>query len=97
MEALCCSSVASSLRLCSSKAFWLNRSRHFLCHPVLCECWFCRLTSTYYINANVRRCAVEVEDTALLVKLAAGDMIAIDAMYITTACVHCTTGLDRLR
>ena len=37
--------------------------------------------STYNIDANVRRCALEVEDTALLAKLVAGDMIAIEAMY----------------
>ena len=30
---------------------------------------------------NVRRCALELEDTALLAKLAAGDMIAIEAKY----------------
>jgi hypothetical protein len=29
----------------------------------------------------VRRCALEVGDTGLLAKLAAGDMIAIDAKY----------------
>ena len=53
-------------------------------------CFFCNepagsaglhKASTYNIDANVRRCAVEVEDTALLAKLAAGDMIAIDTMY----------------
>ncbi len=30
---------------------------------------------------SMRECALEVEDTALLTKLAAGDMIAIDAVY----------------
>ena len=37
--------------------------------------------STYSIDTNVRRIAVELEDTALLAKLAAGDMIAIEAKY----------------
>ena len=36
---------------------------------------------TYNIDTNVRRCALEVGDTALLAKLAAGDMIAIEAKY----------------
>ena len=35
----------------------------------------------YNIDTNVRRCTLEVEDTALLAKLAAGDMIAIEAKY----------------
>lgn len=37
--------------------------------------------STYQIDANVRRCAFELEDTALLAKLTTGDMIAIEAKY----------------
>ena len=37
--------------------------------------------STYSIDVNVRRIALELEDTALLAKLAAGDMIAIEAKY----------------
>ena len=66
------------------------RSAHS--HPQSTEptCFFCNepagsaglhKASTYNIDANVRRCALEVEDTALLAKLAAGDMIAIEAMY----------------
>ena len=37
-----------------------------------------RKTATYNI---VRRCALEIEDTTLLAKFAAGDMIAIEAKY----------------
>jgi len=53
-------------------------------------CFFCNepagsaglhKASTYNIDTNMRRCALEVEDPALLAKLAAGDLIAIEAMY----------------
>ena len=53
-------------------------------------CFFCNMpagasglheASTKSIDANVRRCAVELEDTALLAKLAEGDMVVIDAKY----------------
>ena len=37
--------------------------------------------STYDIDTKVRRCAMELEDTALLAKLAIGDMIALEANY----------------
>lgn len=37
--------------------------------------------STYDIDMKVRRCAMELEDTALLAKLAPGDMIALEAKY----------------
>ena len=40
--------------------------------------------STYSIDVNVRRIALELENTALLAKLAAGDMIAIEAKYRQT-------------
>uniref|UniRef100_UPI00358E7FAB uncharacterized protein isoform X1 n=2 Tax=Myxine glutinosa TaxID=7769 RepID=UPI00358E7FAB len=67
-----------------------TRSAHS--HPQSTEptCFFCNTSagsaglhkaSTYNIDTNVRRCALEVEDTALLAKLAAGDMIAIEAKY----------------
>ncbi len=67
-----------------------TRSAHS--HPQSTEptCFFCNepagsaglhMASTYNIDANMRRCALEVKDTALLAKLAAGDMIAIEAMY----------------
>ena len=36
---------------------------------------------THDINRNVRKCAKELEDFFLLAKLAAGDMIAIEAKY----------------
>ena len=35
--------------------------------------------STYGIDMMVRRCAMVLEDTALLAKLAPGNMIALDA------------------
>ena len=37
--------------------------------------------STYDVDTNVRRAALDAGDTALLAKLAAGDMIAIEAKY----------------
>ena len=61
-------------------------------HPQSAEpiCFFCNKPAgsaglhealTYNIDTNVQRCALEIEDTALLAKLAAGDMIAIEAKY----------------
>ena len=64
-----------------------TRSAHSYPQSTELTCFFCNEPAgsaslhTYNIDANVRRCAVEVEDTALLAKLAAGDMIVIDAMY----------------
>jgi hypothetical protein len=37
--------------------------------------------STYDVDSNVRRCALELEDTTRLTKLAPRDMIAIEAKY----------------
>ncbi len=37
--------------------------------------------STYDIDSKVRKCALELEDSVLLAKLAAGDMIALEAKY----------------
>ena len=37
--------------------------------------------STFGIDANVRQCAVKLEDEPLLAKLSAGDLIAQDAQY----------------
>ena len=37
--------------------------------------------STYNIDPKVQRCALELEDTNLLAKLAPGDMIALEAKY----------------
>ena len=67
-----------------------TRSTHS--HPQSADptCLFCNepagstglhKASTYNIDTNVRKCALEVGDTALLAKLAAGDMIAIEAKY----------------
>ncbi len=39
------------------------------------------LPHNYDIDMKVRRCAMELEDTALLAKLASGDMIALEAKY----------------
>ncbi len=36
---------------------------------------------THDINRDIRKCAIELEDAFLLAKLAAGDMIAIEAKY----------------
>ncbi len=36
---------------------------------------------TYDIDMKVRKCALELNDTAILAKLSAGDMIAIEAKY----------------
>ena len=38
-------------------------------------------SSTSDIDARVRRCAIELEDTALLAKLSPGDMVALEAKY----------------
>jgi len=54
------------------------------------RCFFCdepaghatlHNASTYDIDRKVRRCALELEDTSLLAKLAPGDMIALEAKY----------------
>ena len=54
------------------------------------KCFFCNEpagsdclhnASTYDIDVKVRRCALELEDTALLAKLVPGDMIALEAKY----------------
>jgi len=37
--------------------------------------------STYDVDATARRCAIELEDTALQAKLEPGDMIALEAKY----------------
>ena len=37
--------------------------------------------SSFGMNSRVRRCALALQDHALIAKLSAGDMIAIDAMY----------------
>ena len=37
--------------------------------------------ATYNIDPKVQRCALELEDTNLLAKLAPGDMIALEAKY----------------
>ena len=66
-----------------------TRSAHSYPQSTELTCFFCNepagsagLLHTYNIDANMRRCAVEVKDTALLAKLAAGDMIAIDATQL---------------
>lgn len=51
-------------------------------------CYFCEETtgklhrvSTFKVDANVRECAALLNDSKLLGKLSAGDMMAFDAMY----------------
>ena len=64
-----------------------TRSIHSHPQPTEPTCFFCKEPAgsaglhEYNIDVNVRRCALELEDTALLTKLAAGDMIAIEAKY----------------
>ena len=52
------------------------------------SCFFCgrtegdlHLVSTFQLDKNVRRCATELNDSVLLAKLSAGDMISQDAVY----------------
>lgn len=62
------------------------------------RCFFCEegsgelhRASTFNLDANVRRCAFQTNDSSLLAKLSAGDMVAIDALYHT----QCLTSLYR--
>ena len=58
----------------------LNEDRCFFCdEPAGSACL--HNASTYDIDRKVRRCALELEDTSLLAKLAPGDMIAVEAKY----------------
>ena len=59
-------------------------------------CFFCgmppvgetlRNASTFQVDVRVRQCAVKLQDTALLAKLSAGDMIAQEAKYHTQCLV----------
>lgn len=55
------------------------------------ECFFCgkgpmsgcplQRASTFNIDTHVRQCAIDLQDTALLAKVAVGDMISIEAQY----------------
>ena len=52
------------------------------------KCFFCdenssdmRKASTFKLQENVQRCALVLQDSVLLAKLSAGDMMAQDAMY----------------
>lgn len=52
------------------------------------DCFFCGGTSgelhkvsTFSIDSNIRKYALQVQDTVLLAKLSAGDMISQEAMY----------------
>ena len=58
----------------------LNEDRCFFCdEPAGSACL--HNASTYDIDRKVCRCALELEDTSLLAKLAPGDMIALEAKY----------------
>ncbi len=58
----------------------LDEDRCFFCdEPASSACL--HNTSTYDIDRKVRKCALELEDSLLLSKLAPGDMIALEAKY----------------
>ena len=71
----------SAVHTCSShSSIDLKDDKCFLCNkPAGSE--GLHNASTYDIDAKVRRCAIELEDTALLAKLEPGDMIALEAKY----------------
>ena len=65
------------------------------------KCFFCNKpagseglhnASIYDIDAKVRRCAIKLEDTALLAKLEPGDMVALGPNIIENALKISTTG-----
>ena len=67
-------------------------------------CFFCGMppvgeilhnASTFHIDVRVRQCAVKLQDTALLAKLSAGDMIAQEAKYHTQCLSLCKTKLAK--
>ena len=65
----------------------LNEDRHFFCdEPAGSACL--HNASTYDIDRKVHRCALELEDTSLLAKLAPGDTIALEAKY-HGRCLRC--------
>ena len=75
-------SVAKTRRLTKDKSIFESR------------CFFCdksggnlHRASTIEVDTKVRKYATELNDTRLLTKLAAGDMVAIDAMYHTKCIV----------
>ena len=52
------------------------------------KCFFCgmasgvlHVASTFNINSRVRKCATHLQDTVLLAKLSAGDLISQEAVY----------------
>ncbi len=52
------------------------------------KCFFCGVASgdlhqasTFNVDSRVRKCAIDLEDTLLLAKLSAGDMISQEAVY----------------
>ena len=76
-------SVAKTRRLTEDKSIFESR------------CFFCdkpggnlHRASTLEVDTKVRKYATELNDTSLLTKLAAGDMVAIDAIY-HTKCINC--------
>lgn len=44
--------------------------------------------STFMIDRRVRECALELQDTVLLAKLSAGDLISQEAKYHTTCLIN---------
>ena len=69
-----------------------TRSRHDKIDLTEAICFLCNEPAgsdtlhracTHDIDAKVRKCAMELEDTDLLAKLAPGDMVALEAKYHT--------------
>ena len=75
---------------CSKSLGVQTRSSHSIVDLKEATCFFCdepagsaglHNASTYDIDKKVCQCAFELEDTALLAKLAPGDIIALEAKY----------------
>ena len=58
----------------------LKEAKCFLCDEAAGSAGLHKV-STYDIDMRVRKCAMELEDSSLLAKLAPGDMIALEAKY----------------
>ena len=72
---------------CETKTKLQNRERKDIKEKI---CIFCEMpvgqkrlhdVTTHNIDSKVRQCAIDLQDTKMLAKLSAGDMIAIEAKY----------------
>jgi hypothetical protein len=73
--------VGTAMRTRSShERVGLKEAKCFLCDEPAGSAGL-HSASTYDIDIKVRKCAMELEDAALLAKLASGDMIALEARY----------------